>query len=235
MQLSQNSLLAAISNQSNPKWLKELEYVFLPQGHVLARANEPLQFVYFPTTAIVSLCHVTENGNTAAVATIGNEGLAGVIDCLGNQPPKCTKIVQSAGHAYRLLASSLTNELTHTGVTTSLLFRYAQCLIDDMAQNAVCYRHHRLEQQVCTWILNTIDRLPGSDILITHELMGKFIGVRRESITEISLRLQSIDHIQCSRGRIRVLNRSGIEERACECYKSRQYGRHFLQPELEAA
>ena len=190
----------------------------LPLGHVLYEANKTLSHVYFPTTAIVSLLYVLENGASAEIAVVGNEGLVGVSLFMGGGSTPSRAVVQSAGIGFRLDAKAMKDEFDRGGPVLHLLLRYTQALMAQMSQTAVCNRHHTLDQQLCRWLLLSLDRLQGDELVMTQELIANMLGVRREGVTEGATKLQHADLIKYSRGRITVLDRPGLEERSCECY-----------------
>jgi CRP-like cAMP-binding protein len=191
--------------------------------------------VYFPTTAIVSLLYVMENGASAEIAVVGNEGLVGVSLFMGGETTPSRAVVQSAGQGVRLSARTLKDEFNRAGAVLHLLLRYTQALITQMAQTAVCNRHHSLDQQLCRWMLLSLDRLQGDELVMTQELIANMLGVRREGVTEAALKLQRAGLIRYARGRISVLDRAGLEERTCECYAvvKKEYDR--LLPERLAS
>jgi CRP-like cAMP-binding protein len=174
--------------------------------------------VYFPTTAIVSLLYVMENGASAEIAVVGHEGVVGISLFMGGESTPSRAVVQSAGQGLRLRANVIKQEFEQAGPAMHLLLRYTQALITQMAQTAVCNRHHSLDQQLCRWLLLSLDRLPGNELVMTQELIANMLGVRREGVTEAALKLQKIGLIRYSRGRISVLDRPGLEQRTCECY-----------------
>jgi len=194
-----------------------LESVDLPLGKVLYESGGPQSHVYFPTTAIVSLLYVLESGASAEIAVVGNEGVVGVSIFMGGESTPSRAVVQSAGRAFRLSAATMKDEFKRAPVL-HLLLRYTQALITQMAQTAVCNRHHSLDQQLCRWLLLSLDRLHGTELVMTQELIANMLGVRREGVTEAALKLQKLGLIRYSRGRIEVLDRIGIESRCCECY-----------------
>jgi CRP-like cAMP-binding protein len=214
----QNLLLAALAGQEWQRWQPLLEYVDMPLGHVLYESGKTLSHVYFPTTSIVSLLYVLENGASAELAVVGNEGLVGVSLFMGGGSTPSRAVVQSAGHGFRLKAKEMKKEFDRGGPVLHLLLRYTQALITQMSQTAVCNRHHSLDQQLCRWLLLSLDRLEGSDLVMTQELIANMLGVRREGVTEGASKLQHAGLISYSRGRIKVLDRPGIEARSCECY-----------------
>jgi CRP-like cAMP-binding protein len=183
--------------------------------------------VYFPTTTIISLLYVTENGQSAEIAVVGNEGIVGIALFMGGESTTSRAVVQSAGHATRLKAQVLKDEFNQSGPVLHLLLRYTQALITQMAQTAVCNRHHTLDQQLCRWLLLSLDRLRGQDLVMTQELIANMLGVRREGVTESALKLQRAGLIRYTRGHISVLDRAGLEARTCECYAAvkREYAR----------
>ena len=214
----QNQLLAAMPEAEWKRWLPDIEAVDLPLGKVLYEPGITLSHVYFPSTAIISLLYVLENGASAEIAVVGNEGLVGVSLFMGGESTPSRAVVQSAGKGFRLSAQAMKDEFNRGGAVLHLLLRYTQALITQMSQTAVCNRHHSLDQQLCRWLLLSLDRLQGSELVMTQELISNMLGVRREGVTEAALHLQSAGLIKYSRGRISVLDRPGIEKRSCECY-----------------
>jgi len=188
-------------------------------GEVLYEPGGRLRYVYFPTTSIVSLLYVLADGASAEIAIVGNEGILGIALFMGGESTPSRAVVQSAGHGYRLKAQLLKNEFGRFGPMLHLLLRYTQALITQMAQTAVCNRHHSLDQQLCRWLLLSLDRLTGNDLVMTQELIANMLGVRREGVTAAAGRLQEQGLISYVRGRIRILDRRGLEASACECYK----------------
>ena len=229
-----NQLLAALPDAEWQRWAPQLEAVELPLGKVLYEPGTTLSHVYFPTTAIVSLLYVMENGAAAEIAVVGHEGIVGVALFMGGESTPSRAVVQSAGLGYRLAASAIKTEFNRAPVL-HLLLRYTQALITQMAQTAVCNRHHTLDQQLCRWLLLSLDRLAGNELVMTQELIANMLGVRREGVTEAALKLQSAGLISYSRGRIKVLDRDGLETRTCECYAvvKNEYDR--LLPDKRAA
>ena len=213
-----NRLLAALPEAERQRWLPELEFVELPLGQVLYEPGTTLSHMYFPTTAIVSLLYVMENGASAEIAVVGYEGLVGVSLFMGGDSTPSRAVVQSAGQGLRLPAQLLKDAFNVAGPVMHLLLRYTQALITQMSQTAVCNRHHSLDQQLCRWLLLSLDRLEGSELVMTQELISNMLGVRREGVTEAALQLQAAGLIRYSRGRISVLDRSRLERRSCECY-----------------
>ena len=213
-----NHLLAALAGDEWQRWQPLLEFVEMPLGDVLYESGKTLSHVYFPTTAIVSLLYVMENGASAEIAVVGNEGLVGVSLFMGGGSTPSRAVVQSAGQGFRLNAQAMKKEFDRGGPVLHLLLRYTQALITQMSQTAVCNRHHSLDQQLCRWLLLSLDRLEGSELVMTQELIANMLGVRREGVTEGALKLQTAGLIKYSRGRISVLDRPGLERRTCECY-----------------
>ena len=213
----ENHLLASLPEAEWSRWLPQLEYVEMPLGQVLYESGSTLSHVFFPTTAIVSLLYVMESGASAEIAVVGNEGIVGISLFMGGNSTPSRAVVQSAGQGYRLESSVIKDEFTHAPVL-HLLLRYTQALITQMSQTAVCNRHHSLDQQLCRWLLLSLDRLRGNELTMTQELIANMLGVRREGVTEGALKLQKAGLIRYARGRIIVLDRPGLEERCCECY-----------------
>jgi CRP-like cAMP-binding protein len=226
-QPSQNHLLGALPAAEAQRWMPLLESVDLPLGHVLYESGAALDHVYFPTTAIISLLYVMENGASAEIAVVGNEGILGVSLFMGGESTPSRAVVQSAGHGFRLKANILKEEFNRAGPVLHLLLHYTQALITQMAQTAVCNRHHTLDQQLCRWLLLSLDRLAGNQLVMTQELIANMLGVRREGVTEGALKLQRAGLISYARGHITVLDRAGLEKRSCECYSvvRKEYGR----------
>ena len=214
----QNRLLAALPETEFKRLLPELELVSMPLGQVLYESGGRLRHLYFPTTSIVSLLYVMEDGASAEIAVVGNEGILGVSLFMGGETTPSRAIVQSAGHGYRLKANLLKEEFRRAGPVMDLLLRYTQALITQMAQTAVCNRHHSIEQQLCRWLLLSLDRLSTLELKMTQELIANMLGVRREGVTEAAGNLQRAGIIRYSRGRITVLSRERLEHAVCECY-----------------
>jgi CRP-like cAMP-binding protein len=216
------------------RWQPHLEEVVMPLGHVLYESGATLSHVYFPSDAIVSLLYVMENGASAEIAVVGNEGIVGISLFMGGESTPSRAVVQSAGQGYRLRAQLMKDEFNRSGAVLHLLLRYTQALITQMAQTAVCNRHHSLDQQLCRWLLLSLDRLQNNELVMTQELIANMLGVRREGVTEGALKLQHDGLIRYARGRITVLNRAGLEKRTCECYAvvKREYDR--LLPRIQA-
>lgn len=214
----QNRLLAALPAPDFERVRSGLRLEPLALGAVLYESGSRQRSVYFPTTAVVSLLYVMANGVSAEIAVVGNEGVIGVSLFMGGETTPSRAVVQSAGHAYRLPGKVLKEEFTRGGAMQHLLLRYTQALLTQMAQTAVCNRHHSLDQQLCRWLLLSLDRLSGNELIMTQELIANMLGVRREGVTEAAGNLQNAALIKYSRGRITVLDRSGLEARTCECY-----------------
>ncbi len=215
---SQNHLLAALPAAEFDALAAHLEWVAMPLGKILYGPGEKLQHAYFPTTSIVSLHYVMESGATAETAGVGHEGIVGVSLFMGGETTSSTAVVQTAGHAYRLEGHVLKDTFNQAGLLQRLLLRYTQALLTQTAQTAVCNRHHALEQQLCRWLLLTLDRMPTNELVMTQELVASMLGVRREGITEAAGNLQRAGLISYRRGHISVIDRSGLETHACECY-----------------
>ncbi|MDE2275260.1 MAG: Crp/Fnr family transcriptional regulator [Burkholderiales bacterium] len=213
-----NELLAALSPVDWQRLQPLLEWVDMPLGHVMYESGRTISHVYFPVTAIVSLLYVMENGASAEIAVVGNEGIVGISLFMGGESTPSRAVVQSAGEGWRMKAQVIKDEFNRAGATMHLLLRYTQALITQMAQTAVCNRHHTLDQQLCRWLLLSLDRLDGSELVMTQELIANMLGVRREGVTDAALKLQRQDLIRYARGRITVLDRPGLEYRTCECY-----------------
>jgi CRP-like cAMP-binding protein len=214
----QNRLLAQLPTEERQRWLPHLESVHMPLGAVMYEPGVTLTHVYFPTTALVSLLYVMEDGSSAEIAVVGNEGIVGISLFMGGGSTPSRAVVQSAGSGLRLHASMLKEEFDQNGPVLHLLLRYTQALITQMAQTAVCNRHHSLDQQLCRWLLLSLDRLQGNELVMTQELIANMLGVRREGVTEAALNLQHAGLIRYVRGHITVLDRAGLEKRTCECY-----------------
>jgi CRP-like cAMP-binding protein len=213
-----NQLLAALPEAELQRWQPHLEYVEMRLGEVLYESGDTLAHAYFPTTAIVSLLYVSQNGASAEIAVVGHEGILGVSLFMGGGSTPSRAVVQSAGHGFRLKAQLMKDEFDRAGPVLHLLLRYTQALITQMSQTAVCNRHHSLDQQLCRWLLLSLDRLRGNQLDMTQELIGNMLGVRRQGVTESALTLQQAGLIRYSRGHITVLDRRGLEKRCCECY-----------------
>ena len=215
----QNHLLDALPTSDYQRLAPHLELVPMKLGDVLYESGAKLRYVYFPTTSIISLLYVMEDGASAEIAIVGNEGILGISLFMGGESTPSRAVVQSAGLAFRLKAQLLKDEFGRFGPTMRLLLRYTQALITQMAQTAVCNRHHSVDQQLCRWLLLSLDRLQSNELSMTQELIANMLGVRREGVTEAAGKLQEAGLIQYHRGRIAVLDRTGLERRACECYQ----------------
>src|SRR5271157_2300087 len=215
----QNYLLAALPKLEFERLLSHLELVPLPLGEALYESGDKLNHVYFPTTAIVSLLYEFENGSSAEIAVVGYEGIVGIALFMGGDTMPNRAVVQSAGTAYRLRGQLLKEEFNRAGALQHLLLRYTLAMLTQMAQTAVCNRHHSVDRQLCRWLLLSLDRLPANELSMTQELIAKMLGVRREGVTEAAGKLQNSGLIHYSRGRITVLDRQGLEKRVCECYE----------------
>lgn len=215
---NQNHLLAALPAAEFKRLEPHLELVPMLLGDSLYEPGGRLQHVYFPTTSIVSLLYIIESGLSAEIAGVGNEGLIGISLFMGGESTTSSAVVQTAGHGFRLKAELLKIEFGRFGPTMHLLLRYTQALITQMAQTAACNRHHTIVQQLCRWLLLTLDRSSSQELVMTQELIAGALGVRRESITEAAAKLQRAGVVRCRRGHIAVLERSGLEAGACECY-----------------
>jgi CRP-like cAMP-binding protein len=213
-----NQLLAALPPAEFARLAPHLEAVDLPLGKVLYESGSSLSHAYFPTSAIVSLLYVMEDGASAEIAVAGHEGLVGISLFMGGGTTPSRAVVQSAGSGLRLSAQVMKEEFDRAGPTMHLLLRYTQALITQMSQTAVCNRHHSLDQQLCRWLLLSLDRLHGNELVMTQELIANMLGVRREGVTEAALSLQKAGLIRYARGHISVLDRPGLEARTCECY-----------------
>jgi CRP-like cAMP-binding protein len=229
-----NHLLAALPDADWQRWQPQLEWVPLPLGQVLYESGCTMSHVYFPTDAIVSLLYVMADGASAEIAVVGNEGVVGISLFMGGGSTPSRAVVQSAGQGWRLRAAAIRDEFNDSAPVMHLLLRYTQALITQMAQTAVCNRHHVLDQQLCRWLLLSLDRLGGDELRMTQELIANMLGVRREGVTEAALKLQRDGLIRYSRGHITVLDRAGLEARTCECYEvvRKEYAR--LLPDLTA-
>jgi CRP-like cAMP-binding protein len=229
-----NHLLAVVDESAWSRVAPHLVPVDMSLGQVIYEAGDRLSHVYFPATSIVSLLYVLENGSSAEIAVVGNEGLIGIALFMGGETTSGRAVVQSAGRAYRLDAGVLKEEFHRAGAVQRLLLRYTQALITQMAQTAVCNRHHSIDQQLCRWLLLSIDRLPSNELTMTQELIANMLGVRRAGVTEAAVKLQDAGLIRYSHGRIEVLDRAGLEKRACECYRVVRRECERLLPDLKA-
>jgi len=213
-----NHLLAALPDAQLAHWLPQLEPTDMPLGQVLYESGAKMTHVYFPTTSIVSLLEVMENGASAEIAVVGNEGIVGVSLFMGGETTPSRAVVQSAGEGLRLKAGMMLQEFNRVGPVLHVLLRYTQALITQMAQTAACNRHHSLDQQLCRWLLLSLDRLQSNRLVMTQELIANMLGVRREGVTEAAGNLHRAGLIDYERGRITVLDRPALEQRSCECY-----------------
>jgi CRP-like cAMP-binding protein len=227
-----NHLLAALPQGEFERLLPYLELAPMQLGDVLYESGSKLRHVYFPTDSIVSLLYVMTDGSSAEIAVVGNEGVIGIALFMGGETTPSRAVVQSAGSAYRLKGQVLKQEFNRSGTLQHLLLRYTQALLTQMAQTAVCNRHHTLDQQLCRWLLLSLDRLTSNQLTMTQELIANMLGVRREGVTEAAGKLQGVGLIHYSRGHITVLDRPGLEAKACECYRAvkREFDR--LLPEV---
>jgi len=215
----QNHLLDALPAGDSERVASHLELIPMALGDVLYESGAKLRHVYFPTTSIVSLLYVMEDGASAEIAIVGNEGILGISLFMGGDTTPSRAIVQSAGHGFRLRADLLKDEFERFGPTMHLLLRYTQALLTQMAQTAVCNRHHSVDKQLCRWLLLSLDRLASNELSMTQELIANMLGVRREGVTEAAGKLQAAGLIRYHRGQITVLDRPGLEARSCECYQ----------------
>lgn len=230
----QNDLLAALPQAVLKRLHDHLELVPMPIGEVLYESGTRLRYVYFPTTSIVSILFVMENGSSAEIAIVGNEGILGVSIFMGGETTTSRAVVQSAGFGFRLKAKLLMDEFNKGGPVLHLLLRYTQALITQMSQTAACNRHHTLDQQLCRWLLLSLDRLNSNDLVMTQELIANMLGVKREGVTEAAGKLQKAGLINYSGGHITVINRPGLEAQACECYAVVKKEFDRLLPDLQA-
>ncbi len=215
----QNWLFKSLPPAEWERLLPFIQPFDMPLGLVLSESGDKMNYVYFPTTAIVSLLYGLENGSSAEIAVVGNEGCVGVSIFMGGQSTLSSSVVQSAGKSYRIKAQAILEEFGKAGPMMHLFLRYTQALITQMSQTAVCNRHHTLDQQFCRWLLLSLDRLTSNDLVMTQELISNMLGVRREGVTEAALKVQKAGLISYSRGHIKILDRKGLEHRTCECYQ----------------
>jgi CRP-like cAMP-binding protein len=232
--LDENHLLSVLPEAERVRLAPHLVPVDMTLGQVVYESGDRQRFVYFPATSIVSLLYVMEDGASAEIAIVGNEGLIGIALFMGGETTPSRAIVQGAGAAFRLDAQILKEEFIRGGPVQRLLLRYTQALITQMAQTAVCNRHHSIDQQLCRWLLLSVDRLPSNELKMTQELIANMLGVRRSGVTEAALKLQDAGLIRYGHGHIQVLDRPGLEKRVCECYRvvKREFDR--LLPDLKA-
>ena len=228
----QNRLLAILHESERERLFQHLELVPMPLGEAIYESGGQLSHVYFPTTAIVSLLFVMEDGASAEIAVVGNEGVVGIALFMGGESMPNRAVVQSEGHAYRLDGQLLRQEFERSGGLQHLLLRYILALLAQMAQTAVCNRHHTVDQQLCRWLLLSLDRLPSNELSMTQELIANMLGVRREGVTQAAGKLQKAGLINYHRGHITVLDRPGLEARVCECYEVVRKEFHRLLPEM---
>jgi CRP-like cAMP-binding protein len=236
---TENHLLAALAAEVQERIFPHLQSVVLRLGQVLYESGDTLSHVYFPTNCIVSLLYVLADGSSAEIAVAGDEGLIGISLFMGGESTPNRAVVQSAGHAYRLTAQRLKDEFHADGNLQDLFLRYTQALITQTAQTAVCNRHHTIDQQLCRWLLLSLDRLPTNKLKMTQELIANMLGVRREGVTEAAGKLQKLGVIRYSRGQITVLDRTQLERLCCECYsvvkKEENRLLHYVQPKARRA
>jgi CRP-like cAMP-binding protein len=227
LDLRENRLLAALPEEDRLRWAEHLELIDMPLAAVLYESGQTLNYVYFPTTAIVSLLYVMEDGSSAEIAVAGWEAIIGISLFMGGESTPSRAVVQSAGRAFRMKAEYLKEQFSKHGVVLHLLLRYTQALITQMSQTAVCNRHHSIDQQLCRWLLLSLDRLQGDQLVMTQELISNMLGVRREGVTDAAHKLQAAGVIRYSRGRITVKDRPALEKLSCECYAvvKREYDR----------
>jgi CRP-like cAMP-binding protein len=214
-----NYLFHSIPQNEWERLLPHIEPVDLPLGKVLYEPGTKMSHIYFPSSAIVSLLYALENGSSAEIAIVGNEGVVGISIFMGGESTSSRAVVQSAGQGYRIKSSLILEEFNRSGPLMHLLLRYTQALITQMSQTAVCNRHHTLDQQFCRWLLLSLDRLTSNELVMTQELIANMLGVRREGVTEAALKVQQAGFIKYARGRITILDRAGLEHRTCECYQ----------------
>ena len=215
---NQNHLLAAMLDAEYARLAPHLESIPMLLGDVLYESGDKLRHVYFPTTSIISLHYVLEDGASSEIAGVGNEGMVGISLFMGGNSTPSRAVVQTGGHGYRLKSHILMEEFNRAGTVMRLLLRYTQALITQMSQTSVCNRHHSVEQQLCRWLLLTLDRMPTNELTMTQELIANMLGVRREGVTEAAGKLQASGYIRYRRGHITVLDRAGMESTVCECY-----------------
>ncbi len=216
---NQNELFRYIPDEEWGRLLPHVEFVDLPLGKVLYEPGLKMRYVYFPSTAIVSLLYTAEDGSSAEIAIVGREGVVGISIFMGGESTSSRAVVQSSGFGYRISSSPILDEFNKSGPVMHLLLRYTQALITQMSQTAVCNRHHTLDQQFCRWLLLSIDRLSGNELVMTQELIANMLGVRREGVTGAALKMQKAGLIRYARGHITILDRAGLEQRTCECYR----------------
>jgi CRP-like cAMP-binding protein len=230
----QNYLFQSIPHADWERLLPHIEPAILPLGKVLYEPGSKMSHVYFPSTAIVSLLYALENGSSAEIAIVGNEGVVGISIFMGGESTSSRAVVQSAGLGYKVKSSLILDEFNRLGPVMHLFLRYTQALITQMSQTAVCNRHHTLDQQFCRWLLLSLDRLPTNELIMTQELIANMLGVRREGVTEAALKVQKAGFIKYARGHITILDRLGLEKRTCECYQVVKTEYERLLPEKMA-
>lgn len=230
----QNYLFHSIPSVEWERLLPYIELIELPLGKVLYEPGTKMSHVCFPSTAIVSLLYALENGSSAEIAIVGNEGVVGISIFMGGESTSSRAVIQSAGLGYRVKSSLILEEFNRSGPVMHLFLRYTQALITQMSQTAVCNRHHTLDQQFCRWLLLSLDRLPSNELVMTQELIANMLGVRREGVTEAALKVQKAGLIKYARGRITILDRGGLEKRTCECYQVVKSEYERLLPEKMA-
>ena len=233
--LSDNELLCEFMHAKCSAWMNQLEAVVMPLGMVLSAPGQGSDHVYFPTTAIVSLSCLTQAGGSAEVAAVGRDGVVGVSALMGGGTASWGAVTQIAGRGFKLPAQVLKAEFNAGGMVMEVTLRYLKSLIGQISQTAVCNRYHSVDHQVCRWLLQALDRLPGNEVTVTHDLIAKALGVRREGVTESALKLQRVGVINYARGHITVTDKRRLLRCACECYGVFAHGRVRLQPELLAA
>ncbi|MDB5968477.1 MAG: hypothetical protein JWQ90_927 [Hydrocarboniphaga sp.] len=230
-----NNLISALPEVELQRWISQLELVEMALGQVLYESGRALSHVYFPATAIVSLLYVMKDGASAEIAVVGHEGLVGISLFMGGDSTPSRAVIQSAGYGFRMKAQVIKDEFARGGAVMHLLLRYTQALITQMSQTAVCNRHHSLDQQLCRWLLLSLDRLKGNELVMTQELIANMLGVRREGVTEGAVKLQKLGLIRYARGRISVLDRAGLERLTCECYAVVKTEYDRLLPDRQAS
>ncbi len=218
LQPTQNYILDSLATDVRERLAPYIEETYIPLGKVLYEPGDKMRYAYFPIDSIVSLLYVMESGSSAEISVVGNEGLVGIALFMGGESTSSRAVCQSAGRGYRLLGQRLVDEFNRHGQFMSLVLRYTQALITQMAQTAVCNRHHTIDQQLCRWLLLSLDRLPTNQLIMTQELIANMLGVRREGVTEAAGRLQKLGVIEYRRGRIVILDRPRLEQLSCECY-----------------
>jgi len=232
--IRKNGLLAVLPDAEIQRWLLQLELVDMPLGQVLYESGDNMSYVYFPISAIVSLLYVLENGTSSEIAMVGNEGIVGISLFMGGESTPSRAVVQSAGLGFRLKGEVMREEFNRTGLVLHLFLRYTLALIAQMSQTAVCNRHHSLDQQFCRWLLLSLDRRDGSELVTTQELIANMLGIPLEGVTEGALKLQRSGLIEYTKGHIAVRDRAGLERRTCECYAVIRNEYERLLPRIQA-